>query len=259
MDTDPELEPPGKSDVPAPATTVLGRLSQMFLNPPKPKKDASDEDERPLTEAEVKAKVIQLDPLERKIGYLGAGMALVIALLSQLPGALDPLHHPVSQNVTPGKNHSCGPGFKYENVAHVGFRCTGDVYYPASHWIGALVLMLVFALALLVTTRIGRRAPLGFAAVMTGLAYETQVGLLGIPFLFAGGWLLIRAWRVQRHGSTKRPGIGSSNGARAANGSSRAPSARSSKKNEKAGPVKPAASKRYTPKAPTKKRPTPED
>ena len=66
-----------------------------------------------------------------------------------------------------------------------------------------MCVLLLFALTLFVAVQLRRRSALGFAALMNGLAFETTTGsfILGLPFIFFGGWLLIRAWRVQQYGS----------------------------------------------------------
>jgi hypothetical protein len=239
---------------------------------PKAPPDGTAAAGRPLTDAEVKAKVMKLDPLERKVGYAGAALAAVIAFYAALPGVMNPKHTYVNDLVNAGKNHSCPHGFKYTNVAHVGWRCQGSITYPASHWVQELLLLLVFALALLVTARIGRRSLLGFSALLAGLAFYSEVGILGLPFVVAGGWLLVRAWRTQRYGSptaTARSAAAAGGSAGAAAGtagatSGRSTSAKSSGRAKKdktpttaTGRPVPTASKRYTPKTPPRKRPTP--
>jgi hypothetical protein len=203
-----------------------------------------------MTDKQKREAILGLDPLERKIGLYGSLLAALIAVTTQIGGVLNPTK-PVSETLAATKNHTCtNKAFHYDKATG---KCNGHVVYSLEHWLFALILLLAFAAALFVSVRIGRRGAMGFTALMTGFAFETQVGLLGFPFIAAGGWLLIRAWRVQKYGSptaTKmRPA-----------GDKAAPAPRAQQRPAKAkkskGPVVtgPVANKRYTPKAPKKNR-----
>jgi hypothetical protein len=190
--------------------------------------------------------IFNLDPKERRYGYIGALLAAVLALWQDVPYIANP-RTPVK--VPPGSHHSCSSGFIY----HRGVNLC-EAVYSRGHWEFELAILLAFALAILITVRIGRRSPVGFTLLMAGLAFEAEVGLLGIPFIFGGGWLLVRAWRVQRYGSptgTKANPTGErrpppTRAERSSSGGKKA------KEPERKAPV---ASKRYTPKTPRKKRP----
>ena len=231
---------------------TVNRLSPMYLRPAKPKgdPDSTVEPAVAVTDEDKRRAIVGLDPLERKIGLLGAALATLIAVTTTLPFVLNP-KTAVNQSLAPVKAHICAnKAFTYDKATN---KCNGKVVYSLEHWVFALVLLLVFALALFVTVRIGRRAPVGFTALMTGLAYETQVGVLGLPFIAAGGWLLIRALRVQRYGS---PTATKAN----PTGEKRPPPTRAErptrqKKKRAAAPTGPAPNKRYTPKTPQRKRP----
>jgi len=202
-----------------------------------------------MTDNEKRAAILGLDTLERKVGLYGSVLALVVALATQLGGVLNP-NLAVSQSLAPLKGHICSSA-KLTYDKSTG-KCTGKLPYPLEHWVIGLVLLLAFAAAMLITVRIGRRGPLGFVALMTGFAFETQVGILGFPFIAAGGWLLIRAWRVQRYGSTTASKANPT-------GEKRPPATRparpaKSKKTKATAPTGPAPNKRYTPKAQRKKR-----
>jgi hypothetical protein len=203
-----------------------------------------------MTDNEKRAAILGLDTLERKVGLYGSGLALLIALATQLGGVLNP-KLAVKQSLAPLKGHICTYPKQLTFNKSSG-KCTGELPYPLEHWVIGLVLLLVFALAMFVTVRIGRRGPLGFAALMTGFAFETQVGILGFPFIAAGGWLLIRAWRVQRYGTPTATKVNPT-------GEKRPPAPRAerptrAKKAKAKAPAGPAPSKRYTPKAPRKKK-----
>ncbi len=166
-----------------------------------------------------------------------------------MPGVLHPKTTKVTQTIAALKNHACIAGFTYDKSSG---KCTGKGTYSFNHWIVELAVLLAFALAIFVATRLGRRGPVGFAALMGGLAFEAYVGIFGVPFIAGGGWLLIRAWRVQRYGS---PTATKAN----PTGERKPPAARAERptraKKKAPAPKGPAASKRYTPKTPKKKRP----
>ncbi len=198
-----------------------------------------------LTEAGKRQAIFNLDPKERQWGFIGAALAAVIALVEDIPYVLNP-SKPVK--LPPGSHHSCTTGFTYHKVGNV---C--EAIYDRAHWEFELGLLLAFALAIFITVRVGRRSPVGFTLLMAGLAFEAEVGILGIPFIFGGGWLLVRAWRVQRYGSPT--------GTKAnPTGERRPPPTRPeratrSRKSKEPERKTPAASKRYTPKSSRKKRP----
>ncbi|HEX4219403.1 MAG TPA: hypothetical protein VHZ02_13580 [Acidimicrobiales bacterium] len=214
-------------------------LSTTFLKPPKPKAPKAEEpEERPLTEAERRQQAVMLDPTERKIGYTGVLLGLLISFGLTLPYIFDRhLTVTVKQAGTPTGN-TCTNGFTYTpRVGSHAAQCTGKVVYPVSHWLLLMVLLLVFTIAIFVTVRIGRRVPVGFAVLIAGIAYESIVGLLGLIFIVPGAWLLFKAWKVRRDLATGEapPSVGGSPG-RPGSGRPQPPGASGS-------------NKRYTPKA----------
>ena len=262
---------PEVSDPPGPPLTGWQRLSQTFLHPPgprtaQPKQHATDLSE--LTDDERRARINRIDPTERKVGIAAGVLAAVFALVYTIPHMVSKIS--VATTVPPARSplaprswlpvHASCPKYHY-TVGSTG-KATCNGVLPASHYIYQLIFLLVFAVAILVTVRIGRRAPLAFAIVLTGLAFG--VFFLLLPFLVAGGWLLLRAWRTQRYGSptarepvegyvrpppgasrrTVRPDAGAKKGRKA---SDAAPPERKP----------PVQSKRYTPKSPPRRRPPP--
>ena len=202
-----------------------------------------------MTDDEKRRAILGLDPLERKVGLYGSGLAALIALSTELGGVLNPKTK-VNQSLAPLKGQICSnAALTYDKATK---KCTGKLAYPLEHWVVGLVLLLAFALALFVTVRVGRRGPVGFVALMTGFAFETQVGILGFPFIAVGGWLLIRAWRVQKYGSPTATKVNPT-------GEKRPPAPREkrpARTKKSKGPVAigPAPNKRYTPKAPKRKK-----
>jgi len=261
------------------------RLSDTFIRPPtqsQPRSKSSrptqpSPDFAKLSDTEIRNLVNQIDPTERKIGLAASALAAVLAIVATVPFMISKTV--VATTVKP-VNKTCAAGLKYHAKSGT---CNG--VYPPSHYAFYLVVLLVFAIAIFVTVRIGRRAPVAFAVTLTGLAIGTVLAslIIVLPFLVAGGWLLLRAWRSQRYGSptSKAPiegyvrpapgggrgGVGRapsgrasgpSGGARGSTGSSRGRSRRRGQPEEVPGTRKPpAANKRYTPKAPPRKRPLP--
>ena len=253
------------SDDSAPASSWRDRLSQTFLKPPAAKSPpgSSGDDgpetgnERlPETPAELRARINRIDTTERRVGYAGAALAAVVAVAVAVVNSPNRLVDATKVH----KGWSCTAGYKLVHSGTV-YKCQE----LRSTWLIALVVPLVLALAILVTVRIGRRAPLAFTILITGVA---SPGIeIAIPFLVAGAWMILRAWRTQRYGSptakapipgyeppSRRPPARTA-GARGGGAGAGA------KKNQPApGERKPpAASKRYTPKAPKRKRPPPPD
>jgi len=262
-------------------TTFLERLTQTFLRPPAPRASKPEpEPDRPLTDKELKAKVTRIDQTERKIGYLGAGLGAVMALTFTVPYISNPKEGAKVTDATHAETISKSCGVRYEfqaKTAANAARCV-PIIYSRTYWLVTLLILMAFPLAIFVTVRIGRRAPLAYASLMTGLAFEVTLGLFGLPFLAAGAWLLIRAWKSQRYGSpTAKRGdpplqlARGGTGATASNGSAKSAKASGSatkssisasgRRSKKAQPTGADVSrrpttpnKRYTPKAPPKKK-----
>lgn len=247
----------------APASSWRDRLSQTFLRPPtsraQPDPSSGDDlgtgdEELPETAAELRARINRIDPTERRVGYAGAALAAAVAVVVAVVNG--PNHLVDATRVH--KGWSCTAGYRLVHSGSV-YKCQE----MRSTWILALVVPLVLALAILVTVRIGRRAPLAFTILITGVA---SPGIeIAVPFLVAGAWMILRAWRTQRYGSPTAkapiPGYeppGRRTPARTAGTRTGGASARGKGTPQATGERKPPpASKRYTPKAPRRKRPPP--
>jgi len=198
---------------------------------------------------------------------------VVVAMVALVP-FIDNPSLTTQKTAKPLKGTTCPAGGYHYHKA--GNTCIANLAFSRSHWVIELAILLVFALAVFVTTRIARRAALAFTTLMTGLALMTEVTpALAFPFIFLGGWLMIRAWRVQRYGSPTAKGAAtgaanrSANGTRGGsarpagrtNGARPAPARGKSRRGAKTptGPAKPTPNKRYTPKAPPRRKvpPTP--
>ena len=127
-----------------------------------------------------------------------------------------------------------------------------------SVWLPQFAVLVAFGVAMLIFTLRAKRAGIAFCGLFIGLA----LGTVGLPFLALGGWLIVRAFRLQKYGNATFAGSnkvarerakarreGRPVTARAARGS-----ARGSSKNAANVPTGPAPSKRYTPKKQVRKR-----
>ena len=241
-----ESEPDQSSERPP---TFLGRRkAALFKTPARPAPFSS------LTDEETRQRITRIDDKERRWGLSAAVLAAGVGLLAELPGVLHPKTTHASVSTKP-KGTSCAGSF-YDATTKACYTV-----HARSFWVWTMAVLLLFALALFIAVKLRRRSALGFAALMNGLAFETTTGspILGLPFIVFGGWLLIRAWRVQQYGSPTATKA-TAGGAAAARPTRpvRQPRERKKKTDPTAnGRARPEASKRYTPKTPRKKRPTP--
>ena len=100
-----------------------------------------------------------------------------------------------------------------------------------------------------------KRTLVAFDLFLIGFAFTVFVGLIGFAFILLGGWLMLRAWRLNKYGTTNSKMIAREAAARP-RGRERKEAARSASKSS-SGPAPrkpPTASKRYTPKAPPRKK-----
>jgi hypothetical protein len=100
-----------------------------------------------------------------------------------------------------------------------------------------------------------KRTLVAFDLFLIGFAFTLFVGLIGFGFILLGGFLLLRAWRINKYGTTNSKVIAREAAARP-RGRQRKEAARSTSKTSSAPGVRkpPTASKRYTPKAPPRKK-----
>jgi hypothetical protein len=139
-----------------------------------------------------------------------------------------------------------------------------DVYVLAGSFVAVLGASGLLAL------RFRKRSLVIFCLFFLGLAFTWLYAILGLAFIFLGGWMLLRSWRVQRHGvasgkaaaqasAQKRAELrGQKTGTKPAARSSAAKTTtpRTTRKpaTSTAERKAPTPSKRYTPKAPVKKK-----
>lgn len=211
-----------------------------------------------MTDDEKRARIVGVDPTERKVAIAASLLGVALAIYANVPYMVSKAS--VLTSVKP-KGTSCGSVAGISDLRYVASTKTCDGIYPPSHYVLPLVVSLVLAAAIYVTVLIRRRAPLAFTLVMTGLAFGSLIVL--VPYGVAGGWVMLRAWRTQKYGAptsktvmpgwTPPPPRGSARRAKAT-----APRDRKGKGSETVTTRKPPeANKRYTPKAPPKKKVAP--
>jgi len=241
-------------------TSAWHRLSQTFLRPPPQKTQPQPEvDFSRMSDEEKKARIVGVDPTERKVGIVASVLGVALALYANVPYMVSKVS--VLTTVKP-KHKVCGTAAGITDLHYVASTKSCDGIYASSHYVLPLVISLVLAAAIYVTVRIRRRAPLAFTMVMTGLAFGSLLVLL--PYGFAGGWIMFRAWRTQKYGAptakapltgwTPPPPRGSMRRAKSA-----PPRTRKGKGGDTATGTRkpPSANKRYTPKSPPKKKAPP--
>lgn len=205
--------------------------------------------------------VLGLDPLERAIGLLGSCFALVLAIVTAIGWKRN---LPSITTVTHTKGKTCPKA--YPKLVHA--LCEHIVKTTRTEWEIKFFFIIIVALCILAFSLSRKRAGVATFAIFLGLGLGLSSGLV---FFVMGGWLIIRAYRLQKYGvptmrgsnrvaremATARkegraPNIEPYSGTTQTTGATSAPG-----KSAKTAPSKstaPEASKRYTPKKPPRKR-----
>jgi len=212
-------EPEGSdedADAPTPKRGLMERL--MDAAPTAPAKPSLDRNGNPTKWA-----IDRLDGRERVYSYLSGFLALFFAVLLYVSETTNPHFHVRKGQFTPDTT---------------------------------LVVGIVCAAALVITTYLGRRALVGFVALFTFLGFQSSAIVVGLPFLLLAVWLLYRSYKVQKE-VTARIKADKAGGAteaaaprpsRAEAAATRRAGGRTSGKSK--APKGPEGNKRYTPKKP---------
>ena len=191
--------------------------------------------------------VLGLDQLERRVSFIGVGAAFILALVTAVEWARNVK---TTTTVKPSTTNTCPTGFH-----HAGTLCKEVLASTAGAWEVRLLFIVVIALCILYFTVRRKRAGVACFAIFLGFGPVYGAGLL---FVLLGSWLILRAYRLQKYGEA---GFASSNRVAKERGQARREgrSAKSSSTtNDKDATTKalpaPAASKRYTPKKPPRRR-----
>ena len=212
------------------------RVKEIFWPSPAPKPGEAGEPDR--VPAERRKEVMRsLDPQEVKLAS-GA------FLLATIAGIAIPTYILATDKVTKAGKHTIA-------VA------------PDAALLGGVIIVLCILGFLTLWKR--KRTFVSFALFLIGFAFTLFIGLIGFVFILVGGWLLLRAWRINRYGTTDakaiRQEVASRPRGKAAASASKGSGTTKGKASSQTGVRKPpTASKRYTPKAPARKKipkPTP--
>ena len=194
--------------------TFFERLRYTIVKPDDSGKVNDDEPE--LSREELEATIARADDKERNIGLVAAPVGAIVALFV----SADLIHH--AQQT--GQSTST-----YQTLTFV---------------------LLGMAVLLLVAAWLRKRLIMGIVLALFGLGiFNLHYWGFGVPFLLAGSWYLVRAWRL--NSKLKLAGGGS--------GRSYGPSnskVSSSNRLPSAGGVLPRPNKRYTPPTEKLKRPS---
>ena len=182
-----------------------------------------------------------LDLVERRASYVGGALALILAAIIS-PHLFKNTW--VTDTAKPSAQNTCATHYHLVNKV-----CTYTHLTHPSDWILQFLEIFILGVGLILFARLKKRAGVAVLSLLLGLA----LGVVGLPFLFLGGWLVIRALRLQKYGDASF--VGSSKAAREAADQRRAekrsgaPRARRDVVDVESTLLKPpAASKRYTPK-----------
>jgi hypothetical protein len=210
-------------------------LSQKFLKPAKPKADQAppSDPEKILEPAERKAAMGGLDAVELKWSRAGLTLAGLSALFLSL--YLSATHG--TRKVT----------------LHIHGKSVPGTVPIASQWLLIGAIALVFSGLGFLAIRRRKRTLVAFTCFVLGLIFIGPLFIypLGFALIFLGGWLMIRAYRLQKYGTANAK-------VAARQAASRPP--RAARKQAAKAPPKPTGykaptpNKRYTPKAKTRKK-----
>lgn len=198
--------------------------------------------------------IMGLDKVERGVSLVAGGIALILAAIL-VPHLLK------NTFVTDTANKAKTKPYCTKPYHLVGSMCQHMRLTHPSAWWPQFIEIIIFGAAIIIFALIRKRVGVVVAGLILWLALSTA----GLPFLFVAGWLMVRAFRLQKWGD---PTFSGSN--RAAREQAKArkegreimpraprPARGSKASTEPAAPravTPPAPSKRYTPKQKPRKR-----
>jgi hypothetical protein len=208
------------------------RLREAFWPTPPPKPAAGDEPDIIPPERR-KAAMTSLDPQEVRWSFAAF-------LLATIAGVAIPAYIVASNKVTKrGKN---------------------TIAVAPDAWLlgGAILLFCIIGFVLLWKRR---RSLMAFDLFLIGFGFTLFIGLVGFVFILLGGFLLLRAWRINKYGTTNSKVIAKESAAARKNrgGGTKGTVTKGTGTKSKATydpdvRKSPVASKRYTPKSPPRKK-----
>jgi hypothetical protein len=207
------------------------RLSPMFLRPAKPREVPPEEPDRVLSPDERRAAMSGLNAVEVK--WAKAGLILATGLGIVLTLYLSSAHRT-----------------RTETIIRHGKKVKGIVPISGT-WLLLGAIVLVFCGLGFIALRRRKRSLVVFSFFVTGFSFTLIFAPLGFALILLGGWLLLRAYRIQK--------FGTANAKMAAKEASARPPRRERKQaaataSKPAAYKAPSANKRYTPKAAPRKK-----
>ncbi len=208
--------------------TWSSRLKSAFSMPsPSGRADTAAEPDQIIPPEKRRAAMSTLDPLEQKL----ARWALALAAAAALGAAI--YINSANKVTKAGKN---------------------SIAVAPDAWLLAGVILLMCVLGGVALWK-NKRTFVTFALFLIGFAFTLPFGLIGFVFILLGGWFMLRAWRINRYGTTNSKLIAREAASRP-RGRDRTKGATTRSK-ATATPAErkpPTANKRYTPKAPPRKK-----
>ncbi len=174
-----------------------------------------------------RAAMSTLDPLEEKL----ARWALILAAIVALAAAI--YINSANKVTKAGKN---------------------SIAVAPDAWLLAGVILVLCVLGALAVWK-RKRTFVTFDLFLIGFAFTLPFGLIGFVFILLGGWFMLRAWRINRYGTTNSKLIAKEAASRP-RGRDRTQAAKTGSKASATPATRkpPTANKRYTPKAPPRKK-----
>jgi hypothetical protein len=124
---------------------------------------------------------------------------------------------------------------------------------PDAKLLGGVILLLCVIGFLALWKR--KRTLVAFDLFLVGFGFTLFIGLIGFAFILLGGWLMLRAWRLNKYGTTNAKVIAQEARSRPRGRERKAAAKTGTTTSSKSTDRKPpTASKRYTPKAPQRKK-----
>lgn len=233
-------------------------ISERFLKPKNQRKENPLFTQGIIPVEDRKRAMQTLTLTEIRVGYIAAAYAAFIAGLATV---LFPKNSYVSVKAVNG--HCVAP---YALRAGEHTTCWA---LASNNLVLLAIVTLIFAAAIAISVKLRKRVLTTFSALITGVAFfgNKNFGIaIAAPFLIYGGWLFLRARRIQKYGTTDAKDVATLAGEERAARRSGAPASprptraeRSAKTQKDAPTTSPRANvtKRYTPPAPKKKKPVP--
>ncbi len=189
------------------------------------------------SEAETRERIRTLDETERKWGWAAAALPLALSISDLF------IKYKVAPITAKPDNGHCVSGFRLVKSLCTQIHTTSALQ---SLWVTGVIFVL--GLVLLYGVWRSKRSFAAFSSFLAGIAS----GTLGLILVFFGGWLLVRAWRIQRYGAADGKTVRKVSMERAAE--RKAAKKAGATETLPSGKVVPPPSKRYTPKAKPKKK-----